>query len=81
MSVAFTGFVFTRGEGVRFVILFLAYLLYVVLASTEHDAAAGFTSIMLWFVLPLVAITLIVVTAYEIGLRRGEGRRRSQRGT
>ena len=45
----------------------------VVLASTEHDAAQGFTTIMLWFVLPLVAITLVAVTAYEIGLLRGRG--------
>ena len=81
VPLAFTGFVFARWEGVLFVILYLAYLLYVVLASTEHDAAAGFTSIMLWFVLPLVAITLIVVTAYEIGLRRGESRRRGRRVT
>jgi len=26
----------------------------------------------LWFVLPLVAITLIAVTAYEVGIYRGK---------
>jgi len=71
VPLAFTGFVFARWEGILFVALYLAYLLYVVLASTEHDAAQGFTTIMLWFVLPLVAITLVAVTAYEIGLVRG----------
>jgi cation:H+ antiporter len=71
LPIAFTGFVIARWEGALFVGLYVAYLLYVVLASTEHDAATGFTSIMLWFVLPLVGITLVAVTAYEIGIYRG----------
>ena len=71
LPIAFTGFVIARWEGALFVVLYVAYLLYVVLASTEHDAASGFTSIMLWFVLPLVGITLVAVTAYEVGIYRG----------
>jgi cation:H+ antiporter len=76
MPIAFTGFVVARWEGIFFVLLYLAYMLYVVLAASEHDSAAGFTTVMLWFVLPLVGITLVALTAYEIGLRRGttEGR-------
>lgn len=69
--VAFTGFIIARWEGVMFVALYGAYLLYVVLASTQHDAATGFSTIMLWFVLPLIAITLVAFTAYEVGLHRG----------
>jgi cation:H+ antiporter len=71
LPIAFTGFIIARWEGSLFVALYAAYLLYVVLASTEHDAASGFSTIMLWFVLPLVAITLIAFTAYEVGLHRG----------
>ena len=71
LPIAFTGFVIARWEGTLFVLLYAAYLLYVVLASTQHDALTGFTTAMLWFVLPLVAITLVAVTAYEVGLRRG----------
>lgn len=71
LPIAFTGFVIARWEGALFVGLYVAYLLYVFLASTEHDAATGFTSIMLWFVLPLVGITLVAVTAYEVGIYRG----------
>jgi len=70
LPIAFTGFIIARWEGSLFVLLYVAYLLYVVLASTEHDAATGFTTIMLWFVLPLVGITLIAVTAYEVALHR-----------
>jgi cation:H+ antiporter len=70
LPIAFTGFIIARWEGSLFLALYAAYLLYLVLASTEHDAASGFTTIMLWFVLPLVAVTLIAVTAYEIALYR-----------
>jgi cation:H+ antiporter len=76
LPIAFTGFVVARWEGSLFVALYVAYLLFVVLAATEHDAAAGFTTVMLWFVLPLVAMTIIAVTAYEIGILRERSRRR-----
>jgi cation:H+ antiporter len=75
LPIAFTGFVVARWEGSLFVALYVAYLLFVVLAATEHDAVAGFSTVMLWFVLPLVAVTLVAVTLFEIRLhRRGKNR-------
>ena len=74
LPIAFTGFIIARWEGALFVLLYVAYTLYLVFASTQHDAAEGFTLIMLWFVLPLIAATLIVVTSYEIGVIRGRRR-------
>lgn len=71
LPVAFTGFAVARWEGALFVALYAAYTGYVVLAATEHDALEGFTGTMVWFVLPLIALTLVVFTAYEVGLRRG----------
>lgn len=71
LPIAFTGFAVARWEGALFVALYLAYTGYVVLAATAHDALEGFTAVMAWFVLPLVAVTLVSFTAYEIGLRRG----------
>lgn len=71
LPIAFTGFAVARWEGALFVALYAAYTGYVVLAATEHDALEGFSWTMAWFVLPLVALTLAVFTAYEIGLRRG----------
>lgn len=72
VPLAFTGFVLARWEGALFLLLYLAYTLYLVLASTQHDAAVGFSAIMLWFVLPLVAMTLVALTSYEIGLLKGK---------
>ena len=71
LPIAFTGFMIARWEGALFVGLYSAFMLYVVLAATEHDALDGFSTAMLWFVLPLIAITLIALTAFEIGIYRG----------
>jgi cation:H+ antiporter len=71
LPIAFTGFVIARWEGALFVLLYVAYTVYLVLASTAHDALEGFTDVMVWFVLPLLAVTLIAVTAYEVGVIRG----------
>lgn len=73
LPVAFTGYVIGRREGVCFVALYAAYLAYVVLAASQHDALAGFTSVMAWFVLPLLALVGVGVVSYELGLRRARG--------
>lgn len=72
LPIAFTGFIVARWEGALFVLLYVAYTLYLVLDSTGHDAAEGFTTIMLWFVMPLIAMTLVAVTAYEFGVLKGK---------
>jgi cation:H+ antiporter len=71
LPIAFTGFVIRRWEGGLFVALYAAFTAYVVLSATAHDTLQGFTTVMLGFVLPLLAITLVALTAYEVGLRRG----------
>ena len=65
LPIAFTGFIVARWEGALFVGLYVAYTLYLVLDSTQHSAAESSTKVMLWFVLPLVAITLIASASYE----------------
>ena len=79
LPIAFTGFVIARWEGGLFVALYVSYTAYLVLAATQHDALEGFTDVMLWFVLPLLVLTLVVVTTYEAGLIRG--RRLADRAT
>lgn len=71
VPIAFTGFTIARWEGGVFVALYVAYTVYLILAAVEHDALRGFSIVMLFFVLPLLAVTLVAVTAYEVGLRRG----------
>jgi len=70
LPIAFTGFVIARWEGGLFVVLYVTYTAYLVLASTQHAALEGFTDVMLWFVLPLIGLTLVVFTAFEVGVIR-----------
>lgn len=70
LPIAFTGFIVARWEGALFVSLYLAYTLYLVFDSTQHDATDGFTTIMLLFVMPLVGIILIAMALYEVGMHK-----------
>jgi cation:H+ antiporter len=70
LPIAFTGLLIARWEGAVFLSLYIAYLTYLVLDSTGHDAAQGFTSAMLWLVMPLIAVSLLALTSYEIGVLR-----------
>lgn len=71
LPIVFTGFVIRRWEGGLFVLLYVSYLVYLVLWATEHDALDGFTTIVGLFVLPIVALTLILLVVYELGRRKG----------
>ncbi|WP_306304848.1 calcium/sodium antiporter [Piscicoccus intestinalis] len=71
LPVAFTGYVIARWEGAAFVVLYAAYVAYVVLAASEHDALEGFTLVMAGFVLPLLAVVAVGLVAFEFGVRRG----------
>jgi cation:H+ antiporter len=71
VPVAFTGFTIARWEGAMFLAFYVAYVAYVLLDATGHDAVEPFSGVMLSFVLPITALWLIVLTAYEVGLHRG----------
>lgn len=70
-TVAFTGHTVERLEGGVFVALYVAYLGYMVLASSEHDALRGFSLVMVAFVLPLLIVVGAVTVWQEVQLRRG----------
>ncbi len=70
LPIFFSGFRIARWEGALFFGYYLSYVAYLVLAATGHDALPVFSRVMLLFVLPLTAITLIVVLVREISARR-----------
>ncbi|WP_122262717.1 calcium/sodium antiporter [Ornithinimicrobium cerasi] len=71
LPVVLTNFTVARWEGGMFVLLYAAYVGYVVLDAIDHDALEGFTFVMALFVLPLVAISLVATVAFEVGVHRG----------
>ncbi len=60
LPILMTGRVIARWEGALFLGYYAAYLLYLVLAAEKHDGLQAFSSIMLSFVLPLTALTILV---------------------
>ncbi len=65
LPVFFTGNAIDRWEGILFAAYYVAYVTYLVLRSTEHDSLPIFSSVLLWFVVPLTVVTFIVVTIRE----------------
>ena len=63
LPIFFTGYTISRWEGAVFLAYYVAYTAYLVLEASEHDVLAGFGAAMTWFVLPLTALTLLVVAA------------------
>jgi cation:H+ antiporter len=74
LPVFATGHRIARWEGAVFVSYYAAYLTYLVLDSTGHDALPAFSWTMLGFVMPLTAVTLVVIW---IRTRRAARRDRS----
>lgn len=70
LPLAFTGSVIARWEGGLLVALYVSYLLYTVLAAAERPILQGFTTVMLWFITPLVVLTVISTVIHEISRRR-----------
>jgi len=72
LPIFFTGSSIARWEGGLFLGYYVAYTAYVVLAAQQHDALPLFSSVMSLFVIPLTAITLLVVVGHGLlGNRRG----------
>ncbi|WP_147652922.1 calcium/sodium antiporter [Vulcaniibacterium gelatinicum] len=56
-----TGHRIARWEGALFFSYYAVYVTYLILAATQHTALPAYSATMLGFVLPLTAVTLIVL--------------------
>jgi cation:H+ antiporter len=70
LPIFFTGHTIARWEGAVFLAYYLAYTAYLILDATGHDALPAFAGVMMAFVAPLTALTLLVVAGREILARR-----------
>ncbi|MFY9269616.1 MAG: calcium/sodium antiporter, partial [Candidatus Manganitrophaceae bacterium] len=71
LPIFFTGHLIARWEGLLFLGYYAAYTAFLILNASKHDALPAFSGVMQLFVLPLTAITLIVVAVRS---RRAMGR-------
>ena len=70
LPVFVTGNTIARREGGVFLAYYVAYTVYLVLTSTEHDLLPQFQTFMMWFVVPLTVLTVAVSVYRELGVRR-----------
>lgn len=74
LPVVYTGYAVGRWEGILFVAYYVAYTVYLLLMSSEHQSLQPYSTVMLAFVIPLTFIFLIVLAVSEHQRRRGSHR-------
>ncbi|MCX7851958.1 MAG: calcium/sodium antiporter [Caldilineales bacterium] len=72
LPIFFTGYRIARWEGALFLGYYIAYVLYLFLNATQHDALPAYSRIMLWFVIPLTVVTILVLAVREWHVLRKE---------
>lgn len=70
LPIFFTGNLIARWEGALFLGLYAAYMGYVLLAAQQHDALQPYSAVLMTAVLPLVAVTLAVISWRAWRVRR-----------
>jgi cation:H+ antiporter len=74
LPVFFIGNRIARWDGILFLSLYAAYILYLIFQASGHDALYGYSQVMGGFVLPLMAaILLMLVWRHWHGKRRKQG--------
>lgn len=71
LPIFFTGGIISRWEGVVLLAYYFIYTAYLILASSSYAALPVFSSVMLYFILPLTLITFFVIIVQEVRKRSG----------
>lgn len=58
--IFFTGFIIQRWEAFIFIAYYCIYTAFLILRATQHDSLPLFSSILLWFLLPLTLLSLLL---------------------
>ncbi|MEP0548648.1 MAG: sodium:calcium antiporter, partial [Rhodothermales bacterium] len=73
LPIFFTGYAIERWEGAVFLGCYVAYTVYLILDAADHAALDEYGAAMLYFVLPLLALTLAVLAARALRGQRQIG--------
>ena len=77
LPVFFADYVIDRWSGALFLALYTGYMTFLVMQGTQHAALAGFSTIMLAFVIPLVSFTLVLLLIRSMRSNDGDTSSRS----
>lgn len=69
LPVFFAGYQITRAHGLVFLLFYAAYLVYLFFAATHHDALGTYQAVLLYFVLPITAVTLLFIVWRGLRMR------------
>lgn len=70
LPIFYNGHRIMRWEGAIFLIYYILYTTYLIMASTKHSALQIFNIAMLRFIIPLTMLTLIIITVRAIRRQR-----------
>ncbi len=70
LPIFFTGNSISRWEGGLFLGYYIAYILYLFFDATQHDMLPAYSSVMIIFVIPITAVTLILISYREFKKNR-----------
>ena len=73
LPVFFTGYSISRLEGAVFLLYYVAYALFLLLDAVEHYLLPLYSTILFVFVIPITLLTLAILVAREVRLRRRGG--------
>jgi cation:H+ antiporter len=70
LPIFFSGDTISRKEGALFSGYYVAYIAYLILATTQHPALPLFQLVMGWIVIPATVVGLLFLTVKAVGRRR-----------
>jgi cation:H+ antiporter len=70
LPIFFTGKKIERWEGFVFLGYYVAYTVYIILASLQSHSLKMFSNAMIWFAIPLTVLTLAVLVIREVKQKR-----------
>lgn len=72
LPIFFTKYCITRLNGAFFILYYGAYLTYLLMNAAHHDYVDQYRFALTWFVLPITAVTLMVISLSAFKQYRGE---------
>lgn len=69
LPVFLTGGSIARWEGALFLLYYAAYTAFLLMKAQQHDLLDSYSAVMVWVVMPLTALTLLVLLLQELRLR------------
>jgi len=70
LPIFFVGYRISRFNGAAFLFFYLAYLAYLIFTATNHESLGTLRAAMLYFILPITALTLIVISVRELAMKK-----------